>query len=422
MTTSPSLLSSTAMSRTRPSSRTVQLAAITLVCLCTSPATAQVNSTNLAGANNTINPASLNVFIGAGQSNSVFGTNAAIVAGFGNTLASGARNGFIGAGQLNTIQAPVNFSFIGAGNNNAVQSGANNSAIVAGIQNTVRGAAARSVIVGGYGNVIGSNNRSATIAGGEFNTITDSANTNAIFALMATIGGGATNVIGAEAQGATIAGGRVNTASGVDATVGGGFDNVASGSGATVPGGINNAASGTNSFAAGTRAIASHNYSFVWGGSPVVDTTSNTNGSYTARAPGGFRLLTSTNDLAGQQLTAGGSSWATLSDSNAKTDIQTVDHRQTLARLASLPVSRWRYKHDPTREYIGPMAQDFHEAFGLGNDNRYITTLDTDGVTLSAIKGLVEELHEQDEALSAREQQIEDLEKQVKALRAQVGL
>jgi hypothetical protein len=74
------------------------------------------------------------------------------------------------------------------------------------------------------------------------------------------------------------------------------------------------------------------------------------------------------------------------------------------------------------RRYIGPMAQDFHAAFGLGYDDKHISTLDTDGVTLSAIKGLVEEIRDQDHALAERERQIEALETQVKLLRQETGL
>jgi hypothetical protein len=34
------------------------------------------------------------------------------------------------------------------------------------------------------------------------------------------------------------------------------------------------------------------------------------------------------------------------------------------------------------------MAQDFYAAFGVGEDNRHITTIDEGGVALAAIKGL----------------------------------
>jgi hypothetical protein len=197
-------------------------------------------------------------------------------------------------------------------------------------------------------------------------------------------------------------------------TIGGGELNTVEGTNATVPGGSDNQASGTGSFAAGVRAKAIHNYSFVWGGTPSVDTVSTNAMSYTARAPGGFRLLTSTNDVAGLVLPANSSSWGSLSDSNAKTAVTSINHRETLRKVAALPVTAWNYKHDPKRRYIGPMAQDFHATFGLGHDDKHISTLDTDGVTLSAIKGLVEELREQATRLA-------ELEAELQALREEVG-
>jgi hypothetical protein len=184
---------------------------------------------------------------------------------------------------------------------------------------------------------------------------------------------------------------------------------------------LSNTASGIGSFAAGVRAKATNNYSFVWGGDPSVDTVSTNPMSYTARAPGGFRLLTSTNDVAGLVLPANSSTWASLSDSNAKTGFRPVDYRNILAKVAALPVTEWRYKHDPTRRYIGPMAQDFHAAFGLGSDDLTISTLDTDGVTLAAIKGLVEEIEVQDQVLAERDAQIHRLEDSLRQVREQLS-
>jgi hypothetical protein len=39
-------------------------------------------------------------------------------------------------------------------------------------------------------------------------------------------------------------------------------------------------------------------------------------------------------------------------------------------------------------EHLGPMAQDFYAAFGLGGSDRTITLNDEAGVALAAIKGL----------------------------------
>jgi transposase len=40
------------------------------------------------------------------------------------------------------------------------------------------------------------------------------------------------------------------------------------------------------------------------------------------------------------------------------------------------------------------MAQDFHAAFNLGDDDKYIATVDADGVALAAIQGLNQKLEE----------------------------
>jgi hypothetical protein len=241
----------------------------------------------------------------------------------------------------------------------------------------------------------------------------------------ATIGGGWENVAdGTFAP--TVSGGYSNNATSGFASVGGGEKNTASGFHATVPGGLSNTASGIGSFAAGVRAKATNDYSFVWGGDPNVDTASFGAGTYTVRAPQGARFITSsstnltatnTNPPLGVYLAPGGTAWSTLSDSNAKTAVTPIDHRETLRKVAALPVTAWNYKHDQQRRYIGPMAQDFHALFGLGTDDKSIATLDTDGVTLSAIKGLAQELEEQDAVLAEREAKIQSLEKTIHELR-----
>lgn len=70
-----------------------------------------------------------------------------------------------------------------------------------------------------------------------------------------------------------------------------------------------------------------------------------------------------------------------------KTDISPVDTGDILERVARLPVSRWAYKGKPDMPHMGPMAEDFHELFGVGPDNG-IASLDGSGVALAAIKGL----------------------------------
>ena len=67
-------------------------------------------------------------------------------------------------------------------------------------------------------------------------------------------------------------------------------------------------------------------------------------------------------------------------------------------------------------EHIGPMAQDFHAAFGVGADDKHIATVDADGVALAAIQGLnqkvegeVTALRAENAALKQRLEKIEHL-------------
>ena len=54
-----------------------------------------------------------------------------------------------------------------------------------------------------------------------------------------------------------------------------------------------------------------------------------------------------------------------------------------------LSIETWNYKSQgPSIRHIGPMAQDFYRAFGVGESNRHITTIDADGVTLAAVQAL----------------------------------
>ncbi len=132
---------------------------------------------------------------------------------------------------------------------------------------------------------------------------------------------------------------------------------------------------------------------------------------FAVRASGGARFYTATSGTnVGVSLGSGGTAWASLSDSNAKTAVEAVDAREVLVKLSRLPVTEWEYKHDPHRRYFGPMAQDFHTAFGLGNDDKTISTLDADGVLFLSVKGLVEELKERDRKIAELEMRSAEFE------------
>jgi hypothetical protein len=73
-----------------------------------------------------------------------------------------------------------------------------------------------------------------------------------------------------------------------------------------------------------------------------------------------------------------------------KENFNPVDPRQTLEKLMTIPITQWNFKADDTL-HIGPMAQDFYAAFGVGKDDKHLNPTDTTGVTIAAIQGLYQQ-------------------------------
>jgi hypothetical protein len=268
----------------------------------------------------------------------------------------------------------------------------------------------------------------------------------------ATVAGGYQN--SASGQSATVAGGFLCGAGAGYSTVGGGDGNSASGFYSTVPGGLINSASGDYSFAAGYYAQAAHQGAFVWSDSQGSAYSSDRNNQFKVRAGGGmildvsgssglnpaaFRInstsgngvgifVAQTSSDATAVFTAAGTgdiikgfngdnggnaifevvnsgdvyghSFNSTSDRNAKENFSTVSAAEILDRVLSLPVTRWNFKAESGKEHIGPMAQDFHDAFGLnGVDDKHISMADEGGVALAAIQGLNRKLEERTEKL-----------------------
>ena len=257
--------------------------------------------------------------------------------------------------------------------------------LLAGSGHTLNGS--YNSIAGGINSTIETNTSNSTIAGGDGNVIYGGS-------LDAVIGGG----IGNHVTGwySTIAGGygcSVNSAN--FCAVGGGQNNYASGTAATIPGGAYNSASGNCSFAAGFQAKATNQGAFVWADNAGGNFFSTTNNQFSVRASGGTRFFSDSGATVGVQLAAGGNAWSALSDRTFKENFQSVDTRLVLEKVACLPVTEWNLKSQPaTIRHLGPMAQDFRAAFGLGEDDRHISTSDIDGVALAAIQGLNQKVEE----------------------------
>jgi len=81
-----------------------------------------------------------------------------------------------------------------------------------------------------------------------------------------------------------------------------------------------------------------------------------------------------------------------LSDENMKTSKRNFAV-PLLERLKKVRVEKWKYVGEDT-DHIGPYAQEFNDAFGVGqDDNTQISVIDALGVTLGAVKELSEQVN-----------------------------
>ena len=248
--------------------------------------------------------------------------------------------------------------------------------------------------------------RLATVAGGVANTATRARESS-------TVGGGATANDGERPVRAPIGGGANNTASGTDATVPGGSSNsrrddytprrrpagerralrlVRVGRHDQSP--TSSRRPRTSSASAQPAAPAS---------SPVVD------GSRRTRTPASRSPLARARGHRSPTATRSARSSGSRPNS-------------VLRKLARVPISTWSYRaQDDSIRHIGPMAQDFYRAFGVGESRRRIDSVDADGVALAAIQGLARKLAVEHARRLAQEQRLDRLEARVAALEGAEG-
>ena len=364
---------------------------------------------------------------------------------YGATIAGGGGV-FFGLPITNIVSA--DFGTVGGGAGNVIRTNAYDSTIGGGYLNQIQPNAYGSTIGGGSGNQIQTNAIISTIGGGYNNQI----QTNAYYS---TIGGGADNVIQTNANNSTIGGGNNNRIQ-PNATY------------ATIPGGYGNSAT-NDGIAAGRRAKAIHPGAFVWGDSTDASFASTAANQFLIRAGGGVGINTSNpvvpltiegsgayNSIGAAAIvvrnptankswewhvlddgkmqfadldagatrmlidTAGNvsaNSFITTSDRHAKENFSPVNAQDVLAKVAALPISQWNFKSETAVQHVGPMAQDFRAAFGLGTDERHIATVDADGVALAAIQGLNEKVEQK---LAQKQTEITELQRQLNELKVLV--
>jgi endosialidase-like protein len=99
-------------------------------------------------------------------------------------------------------------------------------------------------------------------------------------------------------------------------------------------------------------------------------------------------------------------------------DRQNVDAAAILDRLGKLPIQSWRFAGAPAGDrHLGPLAQDFSAAFGLGENPGLISPADAAGVSLVAIQALIAKNRALESKLGGAEAAATALSKRVAELR-----
>src|SRR5215210_333806 len=173
-------------------------------------------------------------------------------------------------------------------------------------------------------------------------------------------------------------------------------------------------AGGQGSVALGYRTTASNDYSvaigyrasnnthtgtMAMGDESTTDSVRNqADNEFRIRYNGGIRLRVSTaangntpgaGGNVGCDLTVAVPSWTCASSRTLKENYLTVDGEDVLARLRALPITTWSMiGGDRSVRHLGPVAEDFWHAFGLGLGETTIGLGDIDGVNLAGVKAL----------------------------------
>ena len=235
---------------------------------------------------------------------------------------------------------------------------------------------------------------------------------------------------------ASTAMGEFTTASGVrstaigSSTVASGTNALAGGSATQATGGVSLAfgdnvrADGTGSVALGSFAAAIASGSFVFSDRSQLGVLHGavTPNAFSVRATGGVVFQTGLAANVGVRLASNGTQWLSLSDARTKVRLRELDTDDVLAKIAAMPVTEWSYEaQDAGIRHMGPTAQDFHAAFGLGEDPLRIGTLDADGVALAGVKAVEVRTRHLSERLAAFETENAGLRTELERARARVA-
>ncbi len=174
-----------------------------------------------------------------------------------------------------------------------------------------------------------------------------------------------------------------------------------------------------------------HTGTMVMGDESTTDSVRNqADNEFRIRYNGGIRLRVSTaangntpgaGGNVGCDLTVAVPTWTCASSRTLKENYEPVNGEDVLIRLRSVPVTTWTMiGADENVLHLGPVAEDFYQAFALGLGPTAIGMGDIDGVNLAAAKALEARTVDLQNQLNARSAQVVELQSEVGTLQAQV--
>ena len=183
---------------------------------------------------------------------------------------------------------------------------------------------------------------------------------------------------------------------------------------------------GTGSSCSGTAHIGSIVLAGVQ--NPATQTTfvnAQADGEMRVRAPGGIALRTSfaANSSAGVggntgcDLPAGSGTFTCSSSRTIKENFRKINGEKLLLSIRDLPMSTWNYKLEGAQSrHIGPVAEDFYNAFKFGVSDKAVPIQDLAGVSLVGVQALEARTSELQAENSALKSQLEKLDAANRAL------
>ncbi|HYK43640.1 MAG TPA: tail fiber domain-containing protein [Parafilimonas sp.] len=162
----------------------------------------------------------------------------------------------------------------------------------------------------------------------------------------------------------------------------------------------------SNSTVIGSNAVNTVSNSFVFGDANITGWGFGVGAG--ARA---IKVGSSASNGNGAYLTVGGT-WTSTSARSKKEDFQKQDENLILQKINQLDVTKWKYKGTKDEYHYGPMADDFHRLFVVGDDSS-TSDMDKTGVLFLGMQQLIK-LNDEKDA------KINDLQKQIDELKAMI--